>query len=175
MDAIGFTQKYSSLSNAKEVNSLAEVTRIDNKKFIVYQHGQRWHSRLACWVKDSVRSFFSPLRKNTPNTVWEQLSYDLGSDASIQNKSRQLAQTKIERWQKKGVPLRILHLRQLLRQLDEDFDSRAVAVAVSLPYKNTSPADGNRLDVTILPTPQEWGTGDRGFMDTTQSENRDFW
>ncbi len=165
MDAIGFTKKYSSLSNTKEVNSLAEVTRIGDKEFTVVQHGQRWHNRLSCWIKDSVRSFFSPLRKSTSNEAWEQLGADLSGDESIEQNNKQLAQAKIERWQKKGVPLRILHVRQLLRQVDTDFGSQASG----LPVKSTlftprefvvghSARDGERLDLKIQDSTQTGGT-----------------
>ncbi len=130
MDTVGFTKKYSSLSDVKDVNCLAEVTHIEKKGLAVIQHGQCWRNRLACHIKDSVRSFFSPLRKNTLNTAWEQLSHDLDGDTSIQSDRKQLALKKIKRWQKKGVPLRILHIRQLLRQLDKDFGYQALGVPV---------------------------------------------
>ncbi len=109
---------------------MAEVTSIEKNGLSVIQNGQRWHSRLACWIKDSVRSFFSPLRKNTRNTAWDQLSADLRKDDTIQLGNKELAQIKIERWQKKGVPLRIVHIRQLLRQLDKNFDYQALGVSV---------------------------------------------
>ncbi len=118
MDTIGFTKKYSGLSGIKEINSLAEVTEIKNNEFMVTQNGQHWHSRLACWIKDRTSSFFSPLRKNATNTAWGQLSEDLSKDETIEKDSKQLAQIKIKRWQKNGVPLRVLHVRRLLRQLD---------------------------------------------------------
>ncbi len=144
MNTVGFTSKYASLSNTKEVNSLAEVTRIGDKDFAVVQHGQRWHNRLSCWIKDSVRSFFSPLRKSTPNEAWERLSADLGGDTSIETDDKLLAQTKIKRWQKEGVPLRILHVRQLLRQMNEQFDSQP-----RTPQNFPQFKDGNKFEVEI--------------------------
>ncbi len=124
MGTVGFTKKYTSLSDAKGVNPLAEVTNIHDQKFETVQHGQRWHSRLACWIKDSTRSFFSPLRKNNPNKAWRELSRDLGKDTTISEESKDLAQRRIVRWQKGGVPLRKLHVMRLLRQLDESFASQ---------------------------------------------------
>ncbi len=190
MNTIGFTKKYSSLSNAEAVNSLAEVTEIKNKEFTVYQHGQHWHSRLACWIKDSVRSFFSPLRKNTRNTAWDQLSADLRKDDNIQPDNKELAQIKIERWQKKMVPLRVLHIRQLLRQLDKNFDSQAAGVSVKstlIPKRaslsearicsawNRLPTDGDRFDIEILDPPQIWGNEDRRLLNSTQIEDSEDW
>ncbi len=119
-----FTKKYTSLSNAVAVNPLAEVTSIRDHEFTTAQHGQRWHSRLVCWIKDSTRSFFSPLRKNNPNDAWQGLSFDLMADDTISEYNKTLAKRRIKRWQKGGVPLRKLHVIRLLRQLDEDFASQ---------------------------------------------------
>ncbi len=145
MDTIGFTKKYSGLSSIKGVNSLAEVTEIKNNEFMVTQNGQRWHSRLACWIKDSTSSFFSPLRKNATNTAWGQLSDDLSKDETIEEDSKQLTQTKIGRWQKKGVPLRILHVRQLLRQVGKDFDRRPPSECTTVG----SLTDGVQIEIKL--------------------------
>ncbi len=132
MDAINFTQKYSSLFNVKSVNPLAEVLYIKDQRFGVSQRGQCWHSRLACWIKDSACSLFSSLRKNTADETkaWNRLSKDLREDASIEESSKLLAQAKITKWQRNGVPLRKLHVRQILRQLDENLDPQTVGVSL---------------------------------------------
>ncbi len=169
MEAISFTQKYSSLFNAKSVNPLAEVTDIQDKELTVTQHGQCWHSRMACWIKDSTRSLFSPLRKNTANTAWEQLSRDLNGDTSIGEDGKKRAQAKIQRWQKKGVPLRKLHVRQLLRQIGEDFNPPIVGASVKgtlfpkkprdrahegLPLESRLPEDGEQVIMLIVGSAQ---------------------
>ncbi len=189
MNTIGFTKKYSSLSNAKGVNSLAEVSNIKNKEFTVYQHGQHWSNRLSCHINDSVRSLFSPLRKRTTsNEAWTQLKQDLCTDQSIQGDRRISALKKIEKWQKKGVPLRILRVRQLLRQLDKDFDSQAISVSVKstlIPRtaiyaeaeicskRKRLPMDGDRFDIGIPDSPQRTDTEGQEIKSLSTDEERE--
>ncbi len=187
MNTIGFTQKYSSLFNAKSVNSLAEVTNIQDREITVTQHGQNWHTRMACWIKDGTRSLFSPLRKNTTNEAWARLSHDLSEDTSIGEDGRARAQAKIERWQKKGVPLRKLHVRQLLRQMDKDLNPQTVDASVKstlfpgkflgeahggLPLKSHLPDDGDRV-VMLIGDPTQTDDSDQKISDFTQTDDPD--
>ncbi len=188
MDTISFTQKYSSLSNAKMVNSLAEVTNIQDKELTVTQHGQHWHNRLACWIKDSACSLFSPLRKSTVNTAWARLSRDLNNDTSIEEDGKARAQAKIERWQRKGVPLRKLYVRQVLRQIDKDFNHQTVNASVrgtmfpkkasgraleGLPMKWNSPDDGDQVVMLIRDPTQTDDSENREIPNSTQTAGTD--
>ncbi len=162
MGTIGFTTKYSSLSSAAGVNPLAEVTSIRDKGFTAVQHGQRWHNRLACWIKDSARAFFSPLRKNTPrNTAWDRLSEDFYGDKNINAKKKDFAEMKIKKWRKEGGTLRVSHIKKLLRQLNDNSETLATDVqVVGNQIQSLPPRDGDLLHVTIesteerLPSPE---------------------
>ncbi len=171
MNSLDFTKKYTGLSNVKVVNSLTEVTGIDNQEFTVIQHGQRWHSRLSCWIKDSARSFFSPLRKNTTNAAWEQLGQDLSEDGAIDTNEKQLAQTKIKRWQKEGVPLRVLHVRQLLRQVDQDFSSRP-PTNLRGELNNYRPDDGEKFSFKVSLSSRTESTEEIWKMEPLSNEER---
>ena len=171
MNSLDFTKKYTGLSNAKVVNSLTEVTGINNQQFTAIQHGQHWHSRLSCWIKDGVRSFFSPLRKNATNTAWEQLGQDLSKDGAIDTNKKQLAQTKIKRWQKEGVPLRVLHVRQLLRQVDQDFSSRP-PTSLRAELNNYRPDDGEKFSFKVSLSTRTESTKEVWKMEPLSNEER---
>ncbi len=177
MDSINFTQKYSSLFNAKSVNPLAKVISIRDESIHVSQRGQRWHSRLACWIKDSTCSLFSSLRENTADETetWNRLSRDLNEDTSIGVDGKVRAQAKIERWQSKGVPLRKLHVRQILRQLDENSDPQTVGVSLKNLWLFRGTADtGKQFGLTELNDrpPMDRDIVALDLADPTQTEAR---
>ena len=135
MTGLSVTQKYGSLLQGNlGINKNAEITNIGSQSLQITQRGNSWHGRLVCWVKDNVSPMFRKQSRspksgfNSP--VLQKLSEDIGLDHSMGEDARTAILDRVSRLDASGVPVRVKHLRKLLK--DAGIKPNVIDAKVSL-------------------------------------------
>ena len=120
MTGLSVTQKYGSLlQDNLGIRKNAEITNIGKESLQVTQRGSNWHGRLVCWVKDNVSPMFRrrsrPSEEGFKSPVLKQFGKDVESDTSIETEAKTAILNRASRLDASGVPVRVKHLRKLLK------------------------------------------------------------
>ena len=123
MQGLTVKQKYSSLLQpGAGIKGQAEITNIGSKSLELIQRGSSWHGRLACWVKDNVSPLFRRKSKSEDgeykSKVLRQFGADMLADTSIDEKVKKSITQKVRSLDQSGIPVRMKHLKQLLKKID---------------------------------------------------------
>ncbi len=142
MQGLTVKQKYSSLLQpGAGIKGQAEITNIGSKSLELIQRGSSWHGRLACWVKDNVSPLFRRKSQsadvtNYKSKVLRQFSADVLLDTSINAGTRKRITQKVRSLAQSGIPVRVKHLKQLLKKIDAAESGEAVLTPAKIT--NTS-------------------------------------
>ncbi len=141
MQGLTVKQKYSSLLQpGTGIKGQAEITSIEPKSLELIQRGSSWHGRLACWVKDNVSPLFRRKSQSEDgkykSKVLQQFGKDVLLDTSINVGTRKRITQKVARLDQSGIPVRMKHLRRLLKKIDAAESGEAVLTPAKIT--NTS-------------------------------------
>ncbi len=138
MQGLTVKQKYSSLLQpGAGIKGQAEITSIEPKSLKLIQRGSSWHGRLACWVKDNVSPLFRRKSQsadvtNYKSKVLRQFSADVLLDTSINAGTRKRITQKVASLAQSGIPVRVKHLKQLLKKVDVAESGEAVLIPTKI-------------------------------------------